>query len=55
MRVGLSQASDATTIAIWFTVSPPRTETAMMISTSRPGTVRPMSATPRISVSVMPR
>ena len=52
VRVGFSHASEATTIAIWFTVSPPRTETAMMMSTSRPGTVRPISAMPRINVSV---
>ena len=36
MRVGLSQASEATMIAIWFTVRLPFSETAMMISTSRP-------------------
>ena len=51
VRVGLSQASEATTSAIWLTDSPPRIDTAMMISTSRPGTVRPMSAMPRMIVS----
>ena len=55
MRVGLSQASEAMMIAIWFTVRLPFNDTAMMISTSNCGTVRPISAMLRMTVSTQPR
>jgi hypothetical protein len=54
-RVGLSHASDATTTAIWSTVRPSLMETAMMMRTRRPGTVRPTSTTPRMTASILPR
>src|SRR5262245_5474530 len=40
VRAGFSHASEATMIAIWSTVSPFLSDTAMMISTSNAGTVR---------------